>query len=303
MGRSFKGIAALLLVIALVAGVAAGIGVFARGSGATAQATSIRGEEFEYATDGVYAYNPERVVAEGVGWDAVTLFFAVPLLLATLPSVSRGSLRGRLVATGVLGYLCYQYLMYAIFWALGPLFPVFIALYPAAFAGIVWIVTTIDVAELPERVSARFPRRGVAIYSLAMAAMLVVMWSQRIALGLSGDLAGAGLMGMPTLSVQALDLGIIVSLAALAGVLLLKRHAWGYLLGPVFAIKAVTMAGAICAMLVSAALVEGSLEVAPFAVFGTATLLAARLAWRAIGSVTADGGSMAPQVTPARAEV
>lgn len=79
--RAFKGIALLCLVVALTAGIAAAIGVFARGSGQTAHATSIRGEEFDYAVDGVYAYNAERVVAEGVGWDALTLFFAAPALL------------------------------------------------------------------------------------------------------------------------------------------------------------------------------------------------------------------------------
>lgn len=284
-GRTFNGVAALCLAIALVAGIAAAVGVFDRGSGATASAVSIRGEQFTYATDGIYAFNPERVVAEGVGWDVVTLIFAVPALLLVLPSLRRGSLGGRLFAIGILAYFFYQYMMYAMFWALGPLFPVFIVLYAASACAIVWIVSGIDVAELPARFSAGFPRKGMAVFSVLVALMLLVMWTQRIAIGLAGDLAGASLFGMPTLTVQAMDLGILVPLAVATAVLLMRSKSWGYLLAPVFAVKGVTMSGAICAMLVSAALTEGALEVAPFAMFAAVAAVSGVLAWRMLCSV------------------
>jgi len=283
--RTFRGIAALCLVIALGAGGTAANGVFARGSGATEQATSIRGEEFEYVTDGVYAYNAERVVAEGVGWDALTLFAAAPALLIAVPFVARGSLRGRLLAAGILGYLVYQYLMYAVFWALGPLFPAFIALYPLSFIALVWIVSTIDLRSLPARFSEKFPRRSMAVFSGVMALQLVAMWVPRIATGLSGDLAGAGLLGTPTLAVQALDLGIIVPLALATAVFAWLRKPVGYLLAAVFSVKGVTMSGAIVAMLVSAWIVEGRLDVAPFALFSVATLVAGIIAFFVLTSV------------------
>lgn len=286
--QTFKALGALLVVIALVAGATAAIGVFGRGDGTTASATSIRGERFDYATTGVYAFNPERVVAEGVGWDVVTLLFAVPALLVVAPAVGRGSLKARLFALGVLAYLFYQYLMYAMFWALGPLFPVFIALYVAAAVAGVWIVSTIDIATLPEHFSERFPRRGMAGFCVAVALLLTGMWTMRIATGLSGDLAGAGLLGMPTLTVQAMDLGMLVPLAVATAVLVLKRRPWGYLLSCVFAVKGVTMAGAICAMLVSAAIVEGALEVVPFAIFGTATVAAGVFAFKIFGSLSEE---------------
>jgi len=73
--------AILLLGIAAAVAAAAWLGVFARGDGTTAPATSIRGESYEYATTGVYAYNAQRVVAEGVGWDVFTLFVVVPSLV------------------------------------------------------------------------------------------------------------------------------------------------------------------------------------------------------------------------------
>lgn len=281
----YRYLAALCMAIALLAAGTSAAGVFLRGDGSTAPAVSIRGEAYQYATTGVYAFNAERVVAEGVGWDAVTLFFAVPLLLLALRGVARGSLKARLIAVGVLGYFLYQYLMYAVFWALGPLFPYFIVLYATSAIAIVWTVSTIDATSLPARFNTRFPRRTMAVYSALMGLMLVGMWVPRIATGLSGDVEGAGLLGTPTLSVQALDLGIIVPLALATAVLTWRRGPWGYLLAAVFSVKAVTMAGAICAMLISAALVEGTLEVGPFAIFGSSTLVAAFIAWRIFGSV------------------
>ena len=295
--RTYKGIAALCLVIALAVGVTAAIGVFGRGDGTTAQGVSIRGERFEYATTGVYAFNAERVVAEGVGWDALTLFAAVPALLVCGPFIARGSLRARLVAAGVLAYFVYQYLMYAVFWALGPLFPAFIVLYPSSAAAIVWIVTTLDVRSLPARFSDRFPRRSIALFSSVMALQLVAMWVPRIATGLSGDLAGAGLMGTPTLAVQALDLGIIVPLALTTAVLVWWRRPAGYLLAAVFSVKGVTMSGAIVAMLISAWIVEGSPEVPPLVVFSAATMVAGAISFAIFGSAGGAGAQ------PARAGV
>jgi hypothetical protein len=259
-----------------------------RGDGSTAPATSIRGERFEYATTGVYAFNPERVVAEGVGWDAVTLVIVVPVLLLAVPAIARGSLKARLLSLGLLAYLFYQYLMYAMFWALGPLFPVFIVLYATCAVSLVWITSTIQIRELPRRFSERFPRQGMAVFSAMMAFMLVGMWVPRIATGLGGDFAGAGLLGMPTLTVQAMDLGMLVPLASATAFLVWRRSPWGYLLASVFAVKGVTMAGAICAMLVSAALVEGSLEIGPFAMFGAVTLAASAFAWKILNSVDGD---------------
>ncbi|WP_437576647.1 hypothetical protein [Sorangium sp. So ce887] len=278
------GMAGLGLGIALLAGLASAAGVFLRGDGATATAVSLRGEHYAYATTGIYRYNAERLVAEGVGWDVVTLYLAVPALLAALPLLARGSLRGRLFAAGILGYLFYQYLMYALMWAFGPFFPVFVALYSGSLAGVVWIASTVPLAELAAGASERFPRRGMAVFCLAMAALLVLMWTQRIAAGLSGQLQGL-LHGQPTLAVQALDLGLIVPLSVFTGVALLQRRPVGYLLSSLFVVKGFTMAVAIAAMLLSARAAEGALEVVPLAIFAAAAAVALWLGVRIFRSV------------------
>jgi hypothetical protein len=292
VSTSKLGLAAYCGFIGVLAATASAIGVFARGTGASAPATSIRGEAYRYATDGVYAFNAVRVVAEGVGWDAVTLFLAAPALLVAAVFIARGSVPGRLAALGILGYLAYQYLMYAVFWALGPLFPLFVAIFPLSLVGIAWLWSTLDAGTLAAQ-AVGFPRRSLITFGIIAALLLVAMWVPRIATGMSGDLAGAGLLGTPTLSVQALDLGLVVPLALGTAVLVWRRNPSGHLLAALFSVKAVTMAGAILAMLVSAWMVEGSLEVVPFAIFTCVTVFAG---WLAVGVLratrTATEGSL-----------
>ena len=92
-------LAALAGAVALLAGSAAALGVFARGDGSFVTVTSARGEVYEMATTGVYAYNALQVVAEGVGWDVFTLVVAAPALLVAAIGTWRGSGRASLVAT------------------------------------------------------------------------------------------------------------------------------------------------------------------------------------------------------------
>jgi hypothetical protein len=75
------------------------------------------------------------------------------------------------------------------------------------------------------------------------------------------------------------------------GAALLARRPVGYLLGSVFVVKAVAMACAICAMLISAWAVEGSFDAAAFAIFGSAALAAALIGVRMYRSVLPEGGT------------
>jgi hypothetical protein len=97
-------VAAWCALVALLAGLAAGLGVFARGDGAFESVTSARGEMYDLATSGVYANNALQLVAEGVGWDVFTLLVAVPALAVAAWLVARGSFRGTLAAAGMLVY-------------------------------------------------------------------------------------------------------------------------------------------------------------------------------------------------------
>ena len=285
--KTMKGVTALCLGITLLVATVSAAGVFLRGDGSTTPVVSVRGERYDMVTTGVYRFNAERVVAEGVGWDFVTLFLAVPAMLLTLPALLRGSLRGRLFALGILAYFFYQYLEYAVFWAFGPLFVPFILIFPASAAAFAWIVSTIRIEELPSRFSDRFPRRGMAALCITLAVVLTLMWTARIAAALGGEVDRM-FFGQPTMTVQALDLGFIVPLAIFTGVTVLRRRPVGYLLSAVLVVKAVAMSAAISAMLLVAWSVEGTLEAVPLAFFAAVAAVSVWLGLRMFHSAVPE---------------
>jgi hypothetical protein len=280
--RTNRWMAALTGAVALTAGIAASAGVFLRGSGATEVVTSTRGETYEMATDGVYAYNAMRVVAEGIGWDVFTLAVAVPALLLSSVWVGRGSFRGRLVAAGLLGYFAYMYLEYAVTWAFGPLFPLFIAIFAASLIGVLWIGTELAADGLADRFASRFPRRSWAVLSMGMAFLLTALWAQRILQGLSGPPI---LHGETTMTIQALDLGLVVPATLLIAILALRRWPAGLAAAAAFAVMFTAMCAAIGSMLVSAWLVTGVLELPPIVIFGLASAVGLVISTRMFRSV------------------
>jgi hypothetical protein len=287
MKKPMIGPAMLCLAVALSAGAASAAGVFLRGDGSSVPAVSVRGETYEYAATGIYKYNAQRIVAEGVGWDLVTLILVVPAMLFVLPLLARGSLRGRLIALGLLTYFFYQYLEYAVFWAFGPLFLLFVAIYAGSLAGIIWILSTLDIPGLAGRFSGRFPRRGMAALSGFLTLVLLGMWVPLVAGAMAGKIQGV-LYGSSTLVVQALDLGLIVPLAAFTAVSAWLGRPVGYLLCSVLAVKAVTMGSALCAMILNVWIVSGKLEDPPLVIFGCVVVVAAVLGFRMYRSVSVD---------------
>jgi len=286
MSRNSRfGMAALCAGVALLAGIASALGVFARGDGTFETVINERGVPYEMATTGVYAFNAQRVVAEGIGWDIFTLVVAVPALVVAAVLVAHGSFRGWLLAVGLLGYFFYQYLEYAVTWAFGPLFLLFVVIYAASLAGMVWIGVNIAREGVAGRFGERFPRRSWAVLNIAMAAMLTLLWVQRVATALAGDLVAGGLTSETTMTVQALDLGLVVPTSVFIAVLAWRRSAAGYVLAAAYSVTFVAMASAIVGMLLSAWAVEGTLEVAPVAIFGLAAAAAVALGARMYRSV------------------
>lgn len=72
--------------------------------------------------------------------------------------------------------------------------------------------------------------------------------------------------------IQAMDLGLIVPLCILSGILLLRRRAWGYLLASVGLTKFLTMGVAVSVMSLNMARVGVPISMVEVVVFPTITL-------------------------------
>jgi hypothetical protein len=271
---------------AVVAGLASWAGVLFRGSLATAPFTTFRGEAVEFVTDGVYRYNPEGLVAEGIGWDLVTACVVTPVTLLTMALLWRGSLRAALVAAGLLAYLAYQMFQYAVFWAYGPLYPLHVLGVALAISALALLFYGLDLERLRERVGGRFPHRPVLAYEILVTVLLLGLWLPLIGATLGGQVTDQ-LEGTSTFVVPAFDLGLLVPLGLFAVVTLWHRLAVGYLLGMVLLVKGTTMALAICAMLLAEWRVTDELALPPLIVFAVMAVLGLVLAARSTVAVGA----------------
>ena len=270
--------AAVTGLTAVLAGLAAGLGVFARGSGTFEPVVSARGEAYEMAVDGVYANSSKALVAEGVGWDVFTLLVVVPALAVVTILLLRRSTPALLVSGGLLGYTAYMYLEYAVTWAFGPMFPLHVAILAVSTAGLVVLGT--EMARLAGPARERFPRRAYAALTGGMAALLTVMWTARIAAGLSSTTPA--LAGETTMTVQALDLGLVVPISVLLAGAVLAGSRAGMLAGASFAVLFVAMSAAIGSMMVSGWVMTGESTVVPLSVFGLASVGGLFVAWRCV---------------------
>jgi hypothetical protein len=285
--RLRRALAVLSSGVATLAGGAAGLGVFARGDGSFVSVTSARGETYEMATTGIYANNAIQVVAEGIGWDIFTLVVAVPILLVAAVMTWRGSFPGILVATGMLGYFLYLHLEYAVTWAFGPMFTVFVGLYAASLVGLTGYGVLLARVGIADRFTDRFPRRSWAALSIGMSAMLTLLWVDRIADALAAP-GAPQLHGEVTMTVQALDLGLVVPVSVLIAVAALRRAPVGLVAAAAFSVTFLTMSAAIAGMMVSSWVVTGVPAVEPIVVFGIASLFGLIVSLRMLRSLRSE---------------
>ncbi len=264
--------------------VAAAAGLFYQTSGEPYPYTNHRGETVMLNGHGLYFYDTVSSAAQMQGNDLITLVVGLPLLAVSARLALRGSLRGQLLLSGTLGFCLYTYLSMATLAAYNALFLVYVAAFALSLYAFILSLLAIDLKTLPEHFSPRLPRAWIAGTLFAVGGFLGLAWLGRI---LPPLLQGGtpALENTTTLVIQTLDLSLIVPLAILAGVLLLRRSAWGYLLASVASLKGLTMALAVSAMGVNMALAgvpDSPAILIPFLVLTAVNLVMAVLLLRHI---------------------
>jgi hypothetical protein len=159
-----------------------------------------------------------------------------------------------------------------------------IAIYGLSLVGIVAVALLVADSGVRDRFDERFPRRRLAALNIGMALLLTMLWIGRIAEGLAAEMAV--LHGETTMTVKALDLGLVVPVSVLVAVGALRRSPVGLVAAAAFAVTSVTMAAAISSMMVSAAIVTGVLQLPPIIVFGLAAAAGLLLVGRIYASTS-----------------
>lgn len=257
----------LSVIIAALAVVAALAGLLVQAPGAPFAFTTVRGETVYMWGQGLYRY---EIVRNGPGFKGTDLFIlvvAVPLLLFCTWLYRRGSLRGGLLLTGVLGYLLYNAASETFGYAYNNVFLVYLATFTASLFAFILACTLFDLRDLAGHFTADLPRRGLATFLFALGGSLILVWA-----GLDivpALLAGKAppLNGSTTLPTHALDMGVIAPAAVVAAVLLLRRAPVGYLLTAIMVIMGSVLGPAVL-VLTGAQMLAGTLTTAEMMAFG-----------------------------------
>jgi hypothetical protein len=244
----------LIALIGILALFSILMGLFYETPGEPYTITSFRGEEVMINGHGLYYYDTVSSAAQMQGNDIIALILGLPLLVISTVLAFRGSLRGRLLLTGTMGFFLYTYLSMSMLTAYNMLFLVYVALFTMSLYAFILCMLSFDLADLPRHFSEKLPRGLIAAVLFAVGGFLLLAWIGRVVPELLNSQIPAALENTTTRVIQALDLSLIVPLAILSGVLLLRRKAWGYLLSSVAVLKGLTMALAVSTMAINMAL-------------------------------------------------
>ena len=267
----------LIPLIAILAIISASMGLFYKTAGEPYAFTSHRGEEVMINGRGLYYYDTISSAAQQQGNDMVTLAVGVPLLVISSWLAFRGSLRGKLLLTGTLGFFLYTYMSMSMLTMFNPLFLVYVALFGLSLYAFIFCMMSFDLSTLPDHFSPKLPRGRIAGLLFVVGVFLSAAWLSMVIPAILQNEVPA-LQNTTTFVIQAMDLTLIVPLAVLAGILLLRGSAWGYLLASVFVMKTIALGLAVSMMSINMTLagVPDSLAImVPFVVITIANLIAA----------------------------
>ena len=264
----------LILLLSFIASLA---GAFSYGHDDYRPFTTARVELVQVQYAGIYRYSLQALVTGGIPWDFVRLFVGIPLLLISFVLYLRGSLRGTVLFIGCLASFLYQYLLWTFDWAYNSLFLVYVALFSLSLWTLVLVLANVDRAQVRASIGERFPVRAVAVFSFAVAGLLLLKCLGEIVPTLASGSLPASATGYYTLVDQALDLGLLVPFCILTGVLLLKRDSLGYLLSSSSLIIFVTIGLSVIAGEILLGLSNGQINIAGVTIFSIFVCIALTL--------------------------
>lgn len=220
----------LVPLIALLALISAGAGLFVSGGEGPRTFTNVYGQVVELYGRGPYRHDSLLAGAGFRGVDAVTLFLVIPLLLAAFLRARRGSQDAQLVLLAVLFYFLYNGASMTFSAMFNPLFLVYAALFSASLFAVILALAAFDTQTLAARVRPGFPHRSLAVFLMVVGFGTLLIWlSEVIGPILTG--AAPSLIGpYTTLFTHGFDSAVITPAAVLTGILLWQRRPLGYLL-------------------------------------------------------------------------
>ena len=221
----------LVPLIAVLALLAAGIGLFYPNEGSSFSFTAVRGETVQIWGQGWYRYDTPIGALSFKAGDLITLFLAIPVLIVSFVLYRQGSLRGGLLLTGALSYFLYTYISLGFGATYNNLFLVYILLFSTSLFGLILALMSFEVQALPIHFAETLPRRAIGIFLVISGIILSLIWIVLSILpALLQSKAPPEAYFYTTFMTGIVDIGIVAPALIIAGVLILRRIPLGDLL-------------------------------------------------------------------------
>lgn len=209
-------------LIILLVGIAASAGIWAPGQSALTTVETVRGTTVRLYGSGLYAHMSSDVAIQGIAQDYISLFLALPALLATLLFSPKSTL-STFVRTGILGYLLVTYLFYLVMAMYNVLFLLYVILLTTTFFAFLASLTRLVKDYGAKRFSLTKPLRPQGIFLIINASAIALLWLSVILPPLfDRTIYPASLEHYTTLIVQGLDLGLLLPLCVYCGVMAIR---------------------------------------------------------------------------------
>ena len=178
------------------------------------------------------------------------LIIGLPLLLISLYIYRKNLLKGKLLLAGTLGYFLYTYTSYSFLCMYNSFFLIYVMLMSLSFYAFTLTMMSFNLETISSCFSKKLPVKLIGGLLIFMDISVGMMWLGIILPALKQGIFPKLLEQYFTLTIQVLDLGFVVPTSILAGILLIKRKPFGYLLTSVMIIKEVTLLTAIVVMII-----------------------------------------------------
>jgi len=173
-------------------------------------------------------------LSQALAQDVVNLALVSPAMLVLALLALRGSLRAYLLWLGVVTFTVYNYVIYVFAIPFGPLFLLWIAVLGLSLYALIGGVATVDHAA----VAARFSKGRVVVVTawslIVIAGLFALLWlSEDVPALFSGKIPQSlSDQGVITNPVHILDLAFFLPAVVVAGVMLLRGRALGFVASP-----------------------------------------------------------------------
>ncbi len=201
---------------------------------------------------GTYSRETAEWVAQAIGQDIIDLVLIVPTILISAFFMKKGKRSALFVWLGAMMYTAYTFVIYTFGVHFNPLFLIYCWTLGLSVYGLLTLTVRVGPATVKTWFDENRHEYLISVFVLAAGVLFYLMWLKEDLPAMIGDQAPASLQatGLITNPVHVLDLSLILPGFIVTSMLLMRKHALGYLFAPVLLAFGILMDITIAALVV-----------------------------------------------------